>query len=194
MVNKGYMTARTDKESDNMYTPYYAVEPLLKYISKDLVIWCPFDKEWSAYYQVFTNNGYKVIRSHICEEQDFFTYEPDEHYDIIISNPPFSLKDRVLERLYQLNKPFAMLLPLPSLQGQTRYPFFKQGIQILAFDKRIEYLSDLDMRHTKKGSPFASVYFCRNLLPNDLIIENLNKYDRSLLLKVVSLNVVSLIY
>ena len=72
---------------------------LLKYIEKDKVIWCPFDEEWSAYYQMFTENGYKVIRSSLAEGQDFFTYEPDEHYDIIISNPPFSKKDKVLKLL-----------------------------------------------------------------------------------------------
>lgn len=31
------------------------------------------------------------------------------------------------------------------------------------------------------GSPFASAYFCRNLLPKDLIVERLELYNRSLL-------------
>ena len=46
---------------------------------------------------------------------------PDYHlydeWDIIVSNPPFSLKDKVLERLYSFNKPFAILLPLNSKTG-----------------------------------------------------------------------------
>lgn len=33
---------------------------------------------------------------------------------------------------------------------------------------------------TIEGTPFASAYFCRNLLPKDLIIEHLEKYDCSL--------------
>lgn len=32
-----------------------------------------------------------------------------------------------------------------------------------------------------EGSPFATAYFCKNILPNDLIIERLNKYDKKLL-------------
>ena len=32
-----------------------------------------------------------------------------------------------------------------------------------------------------KGSPFATAYFCKDILPNDLIIEKLNIYERSLL-------------
>jgi len=31
-INKGYLTAKTDKASDEVYTPEYAVKPLVKYI------------------------------------------------------------------------------------------------------------------------------------------------------------------
>ena len=34
MINKGYLTAKTDKESDEVYTPEYAVKPILEYIDK----------------------------------------------------------------------------------------------------------------------------------------------------------------
>lgn len=32
-----------------------------------------------------------------------------------------------------------------------------------------------------KGSPFATAYFCRNLLPKDLIVEKLITYERPLI-------------
>jgi hypothetical protein len=31
-INKGYLTAKTNEESDEVYTPAYAVKPILKYI------------------------------------------------------------------------------------------------------------------------------------------------------------------
>jgi hypothetical protein len=31
-INKGYLTAKTDKQSDETYTPAYAIIPLVKYI------------------------------------------------------------------------------------------------------------------------------------------------------------------
>lgn len=127
----------------------------------------------------FYQGGYCVTRSHIKEGKDFFTYEP-ENYDIIISNPPFSIKDRILKRLYDLNKPFAMLLPLNSLQGKNRYYLFKHGVQILCFDKRIGYHNLNNMHSPIEGSPFATAYFCKDVLPNDLIIEKINKYDKPL--------------
>ena len=47
---------RTEK-GDETYTPFYAVEPILKYIPKGRKIWCPFDGEWSAYYRLFKERG-----------------------------------------------------------------------------------------------------------------------------------------
>lgn len=178
--NTGYLTASNNKESDETYTPYYAVEPIVKYIPKDWKIWCPFDKNWSAFYKTFQLGGWDVIRSHIDEGQDFFEYEPDD-YDVIISNPPFSKKDKVLKRLYELNKPFAIILPMNSLQGKTRYKYFSQGIQLLSFDQRIGFHNKDNMDKPIEGSPFASAYFCRNVLPSDLIIEHLDKYEEYLI-------------
>lgn len=98
-----------------------------------------------------------------------------------MSNPPFSLKDKVLERLYSFGKPFAILLPLNSLQGKTRFKYFKQGVQILSFDARVCYHNKEHMENVIKGSPFATAYFCKDLLPKDLIIEKLITYERPLL-------------
>lgn len=80
-----------------------------------LTIWCPFDNKDSAYVEELSKLSYvNVIYSHIDEGQNFFEYEPEE-YDLIISNPPFSIKDMILKRLYELNKPYALLFPLPTL-------------------------------------------------------------------------------
>lgn len=162
-----------------MYTPFYAVEPIIKYLPMDKIIWLPFDDEWSAFNQLLTEMGYKVVRSSINDGQDFFTYEPAD-WDIIVSNPPFSKKDAVLKRLYQFNKPFAVLLPTNSLQGKKRYQLFKQGIQLLSFDGRIGYHTEDDFSSPAKSSPFSSSYFCRDILPKDIILEKLTLYDRPL--------------
>lgn len=131
------------------------------------------------FYVRLKEEGFRVVRSSLIEGQDFFKYEP-EQFDLIVDNPPFSLKDKVLERLYSFNKPFAVLLPLNSLQGKTRYKYFKQGIQILSFDARVSYHDKYHMENVVKGSPFATAYFCRDLLPRDLIIEELHEYERKL--------------
>ena len=159
--------------------PLYAVDPILKYIPKDKIIWCPFDEEWSAFYRRLKEEGYNVVRSSLKDGQDFFTYEPNK-WDMIVSNPPFSSKDKVLERLYSFKKPFAILLPLNSLQGKTRFKFFTQGIQLLSFDSRISFHKPDSMDIVIKGSPFATAYFCKDLLQRDLIVEELKFYEKSL--------------
>ena len=171
-LNIGYLKAKTDKASDEVFTPKYAVLPLVKYIPNGSTIWCPFDTLESEYVKVFAENGYKVIHSHIDEGKNFFEYEPKE-YDIIISNPPFSIKDDIIKHLYELNKPYAMLLPIPTLQGQKRFEYMKDGLQILSFNKRINFYTDSSRKEIQKGVSFGCAYFCKNFLPKDLILEEL---------------------
>ena len=183
MLNIGYLTSDTTVSGDEMYTPFYAVTPLVKHLKNSgyKTIWCPFDEEWSAYVRTFREEGLNVIRSSLSDGKDFFEYEPDEPYDVIISNPPFSRKDEVLCRLDELGKPFAVLLPLNSLQGKSRFSVFKAGIQLLSFDQRIGFHTPKSMETPIEGSPFASAYFCRDFLLRDLIVERLDKYDRPLI-------------
>lgn len=68
-LNIGYL--QSDKENNELYTPLYAVDPILKYIPKDKIIWCPFDEEWSAFYRRLKEEGYNVVRSSLKDGQDF---------------------------------------------------------------------------------------------------------------------------
>ena len=183
MLNVGYLTSDTTASGDEMYTPFYAVAPLVKHLKNSgyKTIWCPFDEEWSAYVRTFREEGFNVIRSSLSDGKDFFKYKPDEPYDVIISNPPFSRKDEVLYHLDELGKSFAILLPLNSLQEKSRFDVFKNGIQLLSFDQRIGFHTAKSMAAPIEGSPFASAYFCRDFLPRDLIVESLDKYNRPLI-------------
>ena len=98
--------------------------------------------------------------------------EPGD-WDIIVVNVPYSKKDTIIERLYGFNKPFAVLLLLNCLQGKKRYRFFKQRIQLFAFDGRIGLHHQQSMEKEVEGTPFASAFFCRDVLPSVLILEHL---------------------
>ncbi len=174
MLNIGYLTAKTNKASDEVYTPAYAVRPILKYIDMlgvPLTVWCPFDKEDSEYVKLIRQAGHRVIATHIDNGENFFDYEPEE-YDCIISNPPFSIKDDIIKRLWELNKPYAILLPIPALQGQKRFPYMKD-CEALIFDRRINYYTTAEKKEIQKGVSFASFYLCRKFLPEKLIFEKL---------------------
>lgn len=121
-----------------------------------------------------------MIHSHIDEGKDFFKYEP-EQWDIMISNPPFSKKDKVLERAFSFNKPFALLLPANSIQGKARFKIFQNEIQMLCFDTRIGFHMNGNMKHVTEGTAFGSAYFCRDFLPSKLELRELHKYKRALI-------------
>lgn len=61
----------------------------------------------------------------------------------------------------------------PSLQGQARFEYMKDGLQYLGFDKRINYYMNSDFSQAQKGVSFGSCYLCKKFLPSDLILEEL---------------------
>lgn len=61
--------------NDECYTPDYAVTPILKYIPKDKIIWCPFDTNDSEFVKQISKQN-DVVFSHIANGQDFYNYEP----------------------------------------------------------------------------------------------------------------------
>lgn len=180
-MNDGMIKADKSSLCNERYTPFYAVRPLLQYLPKDKIIWCPFDEDWSAFVKVLREEGgLTVINSSLDKGQNFFDFEPDE-WDIIVSNPPFSKKKEVFERLTLLGKPYALLLPLDTLQGNCYFKYFRDSLQLLIFDERTEYFQYPDFEKTKRGVAFTSAYFCKDLLPRDLIISPLNKVHESLM-------------
>ena len=182
-INKGYLTSGRNAESDECLTPRYVVEPIIKYLkAKNFeTIWCPFDLEHSLYVRILKENGFKVIYTHIENGGNFFEIDPQSiKFDCIVSNPPFSLKDEILERLYKIGKPFAVLLPQNALQSIKRTDLFiKNGLEYLGFDKRACFYTNNELEEIKFGNHFASAYFCRDILPKNLIFEYLKPKQES---------------
>lgn len=175
--NISYLTADKTTAGDERFTPYYAVEPLLEFLppaDTGITIWCPFDESWSAYVQTFRANGYNVVYGSLATGQDFFTSQP-AHWDIMISNPPFSKKDAVLKRACQLGKPFALLLPANSIQGKSRFEIFQNNIQLLCFDSRIGFHDETHMNAHRKELRLAVLIFAGIFFPANLNSECLIK-------------------
>lgn len=160
-------------KNDECMTLEYAVKPILKYIPKGAVVWCPFDKPDSNFVKLITDNGNKVIHSHISEGKDFYTYEPAEHWDCIVSNPPFTNKRLIFERALSFEKPFALIMSNTWLNDAAPVQIFKKHnkqLQLMLFDKRMRFLNSGKILNK---ITFSSSYYCWNFLPGDLILENL---------------------
>lgn len=167
-MNKGQQQA---VEYDELYTPAYAVKPLIQYIPEGSIIWeCTSANNNIA--KALRKNGFTVIETHINALEtnfDFLEDKPSFDWDIIITNPPYSLKNQFLKRVFELGKPFAFLLPITTLTSRVRGELFREyGIQVLVLDTRIDFTG-------KKNNWFNASWFCWDLLPRDLVFAELKK-------------------
>ena len=161
----------SDGNNDECYTPAYGVTPILEFIPKNAVVWCPFDTVQSEFVKQISQQN-SVVHSHISLGQDFFNYEPF-HWDVIVSNPPFTNKRKFFERALSFNKPFALIMTNTWLNDSAPKQLFKdKDLQLLMFDKRMKFISP-DGRPNDKIT-FSSSYYCWNFLPQQIIMRELN--------------------
>ena len=142
---------------DEYYTPKYAVNIITEYIKKDDIVWCPFDKKESNFVKIIEKTN-KVYYTHIDTGDDFLLYEPDFEFDVIISNPPFSIKNEVLKKCYDYNKKFCLMLPFTMFNSIKTVSMLKNDIQFLITDRRISYNGE--------RPNFTTWFVCRDFLPS----------------------------
>lgn len=166
--------------NDEYYTPEYAITPLLNYLpypTHKIVIWCPFDTDESNFVKVFRQKGYIVIATHLSQGKDFFDEQNIPECDYIISNPPYSMKGKVFERLFRIGKPFAMLVGIAGLfESQHRFNLFKNNsFELMLFNLRVSYFKSYVDQKEKVNPPYSSVYVCSQILPDRIVFEIVNK-------------------
>ena len=128
------------KERVEYYTPKWVWETLKPYIPKDKVIWEAFRNETEASCKSADNLrelGFRVVNP-LC---DFFE---NDYGEILISNPPFNRKKEILERLFDLDKPFMLILPQIILNTIYFAKMCKKdkNIQIIILPKRVDFFNE----------------------------------------------------
>lgn len=67
----------------------------------------------------------------------------DYEFDYLISNPPYSIKDKIIERCIDLGKPSVLLLPIDTLGGVQRHKLFhRTRIGVYIPTKRIKFINE----------------------------------------------------
>tara|TARA_R110002153_G_scaffold223850_6_gene376430 strand:- start:959 stop:1438 length:480 start_codon:yes stop_codon:yes gene_type:complete len=144
---------------DDYMTPRYAWENIKDYIPKDRVIWEAFYGDGKSG-EYLRDLGFDVIQ----EKEDFFN---NNKGDIIVSNPPFSDCKKIMPRLKELDKPFILILPSSKINTQY-FKIFKNDIQIIIPQKRIQFIKDGDKLENKCN--FDCFYYCYKIgLERDII-------------------------
>lgn len=150
----------TFKKNDNYSTPFEAWELIFKYIKCRDKVWCPFYNDGNLSLHL---DKLKINYIHI--NKDFFTYEPDD-WSCVIDNPPYSNKQQVIERLELLKKPYAILIPIDSLERKYMNKILKNKLDYTIIIPSIRY----SFKEGKVTPPFKTVWFCVGFGLGDKII------------------------
>lgn len=137
---------------NHVATPRWVVEQIYDLI--DIYsfnsIWFPFNHYDSEFKLKADELNLKYKATHKFDDlkNDFFTTEPPIDCDLMISNPPFEIQNKIIERSFKLIdekkiKSFALLLPLSTLETKARadiYEIYSDKLSIIIFKKRIKFI------------------------------------------------------
>jgi len=158
--------------ADNFQTPPSALDCLLPYLRREWRIWEPACGKGNLV-RAFHDNGFRVTGTDIDSgsDYDFLNIPLGSDFslmcDAIITNPPFSVKEKFLSRCYDWQMPFALLMPITTFDSRERRKLFsRHGVQIILPNGRINFETP-----NGKGSSswFYTAWFTHGLnLPKQL--------------------------
>ncbi|WP_263378460.1 hypothetical protein [Granulicella paludicola] len=123
---------------DKFQTPASALDPLIPYLDRKWEIWEPSCGEGNLL-KGFWDRGFQASGTDIIEGYDFLSYDLGR-FNAIVTNPPFSVKQKFLARCYEFGKPFALLMPLTTFDSKERQRLFhERGIQVIFMAKRVNF-------------------------------------------------------
>lgn len=151
-----------NKENNECYTTPLEADKLANYlINKKIIninskIWLPFNDHESAIFNSLKKYGFKNL---IATDTDF--YETNIDYDIIISNPPFSKRTNLMNRLMELDKPFILLQPVMLFNNSSCIRMITSKSSKFGYlcpTNRMNFILNGEIRKT--GTSFYSFWFC----------------------------------
>jgi len=150
------------KKFDDYVTPKSAYEEILQYIPKNKILWDPFYCQGSS--GIFLKElGFEVIH----KNEDFFK---NNKGDIILSNPPYTIKKEILIKLKEIGKPFMLLMPLDTL-SRVYTNKLDLDLQLIIPKKRIQFIKYFEGElKCENRNCFDVAWFCWKIgLDKDII-------------------------
>lgn len=138
--------------SDEWYTREQDVETAIKLLqpTPSSTVMCPFDTAASQFVKKLKNSNRVIFDVRNWLEKDY-------EYDFLITNPPFSIKDAVIERVAKSGKPSLLILPLDVLSGVKRRAIYRQyGFPSFHIpERRLQFINE--RKELKQGANFVSI-------------------------------------
>ena len=160
---------------NDYYTPEYAWTNIKHIIPNDKIVWeaCMLNSEKSKSAEYLD----KLCKEVVFDNRMNMLEDTPENYDLIITNPPFEskLKQSVLKRLVDLDKPFIIILNSLCVYANYMREIFKDNmehLQIVNPRGKIHFEKLLDNGELlyKPNTSFYCIYLCykMNISNNNL--------------------------
>jgi len=163
------LSLKSKTGSNNFQTPPWPVELLIDYCLTDLVSLENFTDDPIIFdpccgkgqlVSTLCTKGYSSYGMDLETGYNFLTDPLPADVDMIITNPPYSLKDQFIARCYEHGKPFALLMPLTALEGKKRQPLYKEnGLQLALLPRRVNFVPPSGKG---SGAYFPVGWFCHD--------------------------------
>ena len=127
--------------NDDQYNTTHEIwSSIADYIPKDKILWEAFmlGNTSSKSVDILQSLGHSCIGYH---DIDFF--EAD-YGDVIVSNPPYSMKKKIFGRLAKLDKPFILVLPVGTITKQFVRVLDRTKLQLIIPAKRMQFIKGDD--------------------------------------------------
>jgi hypothetical protein len=167
MVHKNNITGNV--YSDEWYTTQDIVDLAIGLLDPkpQSLILCPYDSANSLFVKTLEAQEHAVAYGF-----DNFIEGDFRHCDYIITNPPFSIKDKVIRKVYEYGVKSVLVMPLDALGGVKRHEMYSYyGFpSVYVPSRRISYIGGENT--VIKGPSFHSVIMTFNQGPqSDLVWE-----------------------
>ncbi len=141
-------------------------------VLKDLL---PFIEEHTIIYDPFFCNGKvkeeweELNKTCLNEKLDAFNREHPAEFDIVISNIPFSLKEKCVELGFELNKPFILLMPIDAM-GSKWIKKYWDRLQFIIPNGRYSFFKKSN-KDKKSSAWFDTMWVCYGINLSQKIIK-----------------------
>jgi hypothetical protein len=145
--------------SDEWYTSQETVDIAIALLDPkpQSLILCPYDSANSLFVKTLEAQEHAVTYGF----NNFIEGEV-RPCDYIITNPPFSIKDKVIRRVFEYGVKSVLIMPIDALGGVARHEMYKSHgyPNVYVPSRRISYFDEAGQ--LRKGSSFHSVIMTFN--------------------------------
>ena len=145
------------KKSDEWMTPCWYWN-LITDLIKTKVVWEPF----------YGNGMSSKDLSQVCtvrntEKQDFFDVTNPPEVDFVLSNPPYSVKIKIIDRLEELGLNYILLLPAQFMFSRFWQKRCRENSVMYSMGVCPKRMGFIKKGKDKCPPPFTCAFFCKGI-------------------------------